>query len=513
MHRAELANTVARRSTAHGKPARFLPLPHAFRALDAQSGVALLISLFALLLICVVGVALIMASGTDSALTGNYHSATSVYYSALAGLEEGRGRMLPRSPNYLNTFVAPPGALLPPGQVRYILNPFPGETVAPWDQSTTTTFPDTEYAQEFGAPPPTSAPAMQSTNSIYTPPTTQVLPGPNYKWVRINAITIASAQTAFGVNVNPGFGTSTTPLFYDGNRLDVELNGVQALEITALAAMPNGSQRMLQYVVAPITLNFPAALTLDGANVTFTPPASNTFVVSGIDTTPCTPGPANGAAGIGYPNTNVSPDQSLANINAGIAAATSPAGGYPANFTGNYTGIVTAPNVLAVALPPNLQTPASLNGLVYNIAQKADVVVSGPTDQSIIPAGMSAANPMIIVVNGDLTLNSLPTNIGYGVLVVTGTLTYNSSISWLGVVLVIGKGQLVSTGPGAGIFQGATLVANTLAPDGTTLPALGPASSTQAGGNGFVYSSCWINTLNPIAYKILSFREIPQTGP
>src|SRR5271154_2079394 len=96
-----------------------------------ESGVALLIALFALLLICVIGVALIMASGTHSALTGNYRSATSVYYAALAGLEEGRGRLLPKSPNYLGAFGAPPGILLNPGDVRYIINPLPGETVAP----------------------------------------------------------------------------------------------------------------------------------------------------------------------------------------------------------------------------------------------------------------------------------------------------------------------------------------------------------------------------------------------
>src|SRR5271166_2915740 len=90
----------------------------------AEAGVALLISLFALLLICVVGIALIMASGTDSALTGNYHSATSVYYAALAGLEEGRGRMLAKSANYLPTALALPAGSLPaPGQVWYILNP------------------------------------------------------------------------------------------------------------------------------------------------------------------------------------------------------------------------------------------------------------------------------------------------------------------------------------------------------------------------------------------------------
>ncbi|HZC64946.1 MAG TPA: pilus assembly PilX N-terminal domain-containing protein, partial [Candidatus Dormibacteraeota bacterium] len=112
----------------------------------------MLISLFALLLISVVGVALILASGTDTALTGNYHSATSVYYAALAGLEEGRGRLLPKSPNYLTpAFVGPVGGILAPGEVRYILNPLPDETVAPWDLGTPSTYPDTEYFQEFGA--------------------------------------------------------------------------------------------------------------------------------------------------------------------------------------------------------------------------------------------------------------------------------------------------------------------------------------------------------------------------
>src|SRR5271165_3472993 len=123
------------------KDERTLHLARTFRARTAESGVALLISLFALLLICVVGVALILASGTDSALTGNYHAATSVYYAAQAGLEEGRGRMLPKSGNsYLPTALGLPSGSIPgAGQVWYILNPLPGETVAPWDLSNTAT--------------------------------------------------------------------------------------------------------------------------------------------------------------------------------------------------------------------------------------------------------------------------------------------------------------------------------------------------------------------------------------
>src|SRR5208282_6430779 len=129
------------------------------------------------------------------------------------------------------------------------------------------------------------------------------------------------------------------------------------------------------------------------------------------------------------------------------------------------------------------------------------------------PATMSAANPVTIVVNGDLTL-SAGAPIGYGILVVTGTLTYDPSISWNGIVLVIGTGHLVavvsgSTG-GTG-FTGAVVVAKSLMDDGITpwpQPTPGPSSSDQSGGGtGFFYSSCWIKAVqNPVSFKILSFR-------
>src|SRR6266850_4486073 len=68
-----------------------------------EAGIALLISIFVLLLISVVAIALIVSSGTESALAGNYRSSTGVYYAALAGLEEARGRLVVKNPNSFNT--------------------------------------------------------------------------------------------------------------------------------------------------------------------------------------------------------------------------------------------------------------------------------------------------------------------------------------------------------------------------------------------------------------------------
>ncbi len=461
------------------------------RKAKAESGVALLISLFALLLICVIGVALIMASGTHSALTGNYRSATSVYYAALAGLEEGRGRLLPKSPNYLGVFGAPPGVLLNPGDVRYIINPLPGETVAPWNVGTPTSYPDTEYQQEF-APNlmPTSAPSLQWINASAPP---AGLANPFYKWVRINAVTVGSQQS-LGVNVNSSVSsTPNTPVFYSNNTLSVVNPGVQALEITSLAVSPNGSQRMLQYVVAPITYNlsFPAAITMEGSAsgpVTFAGPPS--LVVDGTDALlPGTCAPGTPVAGIG--------------VTGGVS-------------TGGVTGasVIPAPGAQPVTAATNLQTPGSLDTLAQTIMANTDVPpMSGTQNQSIFPVTMSASNPVTIAVNGDLDLSTW-TGQGFGILLVTGKLTYDPSFSWSGIILVIGQGLVVSTGSGGGQILGAALVAQTRPGGGPLLSAFGPASWQTTGGLTIKYSSCWVNAVQPpITYKILSFREIPQVTP
>src|SRR6267378_8593600 len=120
-----------------------------------EDGIALLISIFVLLLISVVAIALVVSSGTETAIAGNYRSATGVYYAALAGLEEARGRFLRNNPDYVlkadANFLPPPGTPLAIGDVRYILNPNPAlnENMG----NVLTIYPDNEYATEFTAAP------------------------------------------------------------------------------------------------------------------------------------------------------------------------------------------------------------------------------------------------------------------------------------------------------------------------------------------------------------------------
>lgn len=527
----------------------------------SERGAALLIAIFALLLISVVGIALIVSTGTDSALTGNYRTSTSAYYAALAGLEEARGRLLwknqdcfvnrpnsPPNPNCPNpSFIPMVGDLPAMGltDVRYILNPASGETVDPTSASPSN-YPDTEYQTDLGWS--LSGANVQTIASVSS---AAGMPGQPYKWVRINVVT----EKALGVDVNgDGVVDTTTPLLYDPARVDgfnnpapslivpnppnpTPATAVQVLEITSLGVLPNGSKRLLQYVVVPYlvstqvsfppsgpppgpppNINFPGALTLAGNNVSYHGPGTGSFYIQGNDQSPACSPPNYMEVPIGFTN---STDSSKSNIVTGTA-------GEPGNYLG-YPPLgpppqhpSTSPNSfqdVSLTTRPSWLTPTGLDSVVQDITNSADIVFNGSINgnTSLTPLGMSPSNPpLTIVVNGDLDLNGWH-GTGYGLLLVTGTLKYDPDATWEGLVLVIGQGNFVSTKSGSGGIDGAVFVAKTRDPSGNLLTVLGAASYSQTGSGGFLgrgiyYNSCLVNRAGaqaPLTYKILSFREIP----
>jgi hypothetical protein len=470
-----------------------------------ERGVALLIAIFALLLISVVGIALIVSTGTDSALARNYRTSTGAYYAALAGLEEGRGRLLWKNSAFINktvaNFVPTGGGTLDVHQVLYIINPAGGEAVVPNDPSNA--YADTEYGQEFdwglGG-----ATIQGPVNSVSQ---TGGYPGPSFKWVRVNPTTEHSMGDVDvdGQNAQDRL----TPLFNDGTGLNRTQTGNQVLEVTALAVLPSGAKKMLQYVVTPISFNLPlpAALTLLGStgnNVQFTGPNHSSFFVNGNDqfaVGSCAPGTTPVFA-IGYAN-----GSDASGINA------TP----PAQFPGS-GGSSTTPSVGNVVVPPAFQTPVALNSYLQNIVSNADATISPvPPATSVpgsqLPTAMSVSNPMTVVVTSDLDLTGWH-GIGYGLLLVTGTLTYDPDATWNGIVLLVGKGDFVATRGGTHQLNGAMLIAKTVDNNGNPLSTFGPSSFSQTGGDpsgyGIYYSTCNIKAAQqPSTYKVVSFREIP----
>lgn len=492
------------------------------RAKGTEIGVALLISIFILLLISVVAIALIVSSSTESSLAGNYRSATGVYFGATAGLEEARGRLSSKDPNsFKNTapgFLPTPGTPLAIGSVAYVLNPGPTDAIG---SMLSTTYQDKEYDTEFGAGALGGA-TVTTTTSVWNnnPLNTLSFPPPLYKWVRINAVTEKSLNLLVAPSFSPPYD-ATTPVYYDGVQLNISGSGSQVLEVTALASLPNGGQKIVQYLVAPMIVNliFPAALTMDGYSDAFSSPDHSVFQIRGdADSSDAA------CSSMPYPVPAIGvPDSAdVGSVTSGIPVT-------PHDETGNFTGTGGPPSVSNVRslLTPNLQTVQGLNQLAQTIIQNADAVISDPSgnaNQSNLPSAMSSTNPMTIAVQGDPT-QPLQGNFflgpgftGYGLLLVTGNFTYATDSNWYGIVLVIGQGTVtaVESGPG-GTFTGATLIAQTRNSSGAPLagPHPGPASFNDTVGpnvgRGFLYNCSWIQAAQlQTPYKILSFHEIAQ---
>lgn len=500
-----------------------------------EAGIALLIAIFVLLLISVVAIAVVVSSGTESALTGNYRSSTSVYYAALAGVEEVRARLRPNDPNsFKNTWAAfypAPGTPLPIGTVGYVLNPSPADAGA-----MLVTYPDTEYDNEFGLGA-LGAANVQTTPSVWNRNPLKGLPfsGPLYKWVRINAV----SEKSLNLDVDSdGLADSTTPLYYDdtnpasphlSNNSTVGSQALpQAFELTALAVLPNNSQKLLQYLAASASIPLPpflAGLTISGSGTsspTFQAPANNqVYAVQGVNQD-CSGNPAAGSvAAIGvfgdYSGGSYNTD-----LNGIVNGIPNSVGSPPANPQQNYTGN-TPPHALPdveylSTFPATLQSPAQIDGFAQNIIQNAvaSFVPAGSagTQQAFLNSlNMSLTNPVTVVANGNLDLTNW-TGTGYGLLLVTGTLTYDPATSWNGIVLVIGQGQINNIDHGQyRQMDGAVFVAKTRDASGNLLTGRigGGLVSFDAlmQGNGIRYSSCWIQKAQPIGgYKILSFHEV-----
>ncbi len=492
-----------------------------------EDGIALLISIFVLLLISVMAIAMIVASGTESSLAGNYRSSTSVYYAALAGLEEGRGRLLGKNAgSFKNTAPTLISTPLPIGQPVYIINPVGGENVTPWVPGST--YADTEYNSEFTPTYPLPNPSP-STLSVSTVAGVQ---GPSYKWVRINAV----SEQSHGIYVDGDTTRGNQVLYYDSTvpKLTKNSSGTQQVfEITSFAVLPNGSQKMLQYLAAPTQITLPpflAALTLSGSHggsdPAFQAPANNSVYAVKGDDQDCN-GNLTGAkfAAIGffggYNGGNYNPAQN--GIINGIPL-------FPPSSAAqsNYTGQNSAPDVEYLnTYPANMQSPSQLDAIVNSIALNADAIVpAGSTPSSatyplstftqanLTPLGMSPTNPLTVVVNGNLDVTSWA-GTGYGLLLVIGKFTYDPATTWNGIVLVIGQGAVDNIDHGQYMqMNGAVFVAKTRDPSGNLLSQIGGASvsfDAAMQGNGIRYSSCWIQKSLPTSgYKILSFHEISQ---
>src|ERR1700724_2470515 len=116
------------------------------RERHSESGIALLIAIFVLLLITAIGAGMIMLTNTEINTSANFRDEQTALFASKAGIEEVRDRLRTGASNTLSASL--PTVLM--GQnngALYILNPSNGETDRPW-VTNGTFYPDTEVCSE-----------------------------------------------------------------------------------------------------------------------------------------------------------------------------------------------------------------------------------------------------------------------------------------------------------------------------------------------------------------------------
>jgi hypothetical protein len=191
-----------------------------FQISKGERGVALLIAMFALLLLSVIGLGMMYSNNMETLINSNYRDKQGAFYSALAGLQEARQRIVyPYSINPSDPTVTPP-MQLPSTTAANIIYFIADSTVAPW--STSNKYLDTELCQErlsltgmssgTTGIPCTTLPSVSNWYASYNDSASTSAPWNlsyplDLKWVRVQLK--ANNNTPHPVNGNASDGSQT----------------------------------------------------------------------------------------------------------------------------------------------------------------------------------------------------------------------------------------------------------------------------------------------------------------
>jgi hypothetical protein len=230
-----------------------------------ERGMALLLTLFALLLISGIGLFMVLSSNTENRIDANYGSSLRAYYSARSGLEEARDRIkFPSSSPGGLADLLPQDIAGNPGGVLYILNPAGGETVDPTDPASSYFDDELCHAYNSGTPKGIKCATVPGVNNWQLPPQPALAPASGqlgYKWIRINMKTNRTADPYF-VDQAGAAATLDTRVCWDGQAEQLspgggcDANGMQTVYMLTSLATPSQSassaRKLLQIeVVAP----------------------------------------------------------------------------------------------------------------------------------------------------------------------------------------------------------------------------------------------------------------------
>lgn len=437
----------------------------------AEAGIALLIALLVIVLLSAFAFSMVALTTSQLQLGKTIQTQTQVYYAALAGLEEARGRLEPAAPDALS------GSPLPTAvnQVAYLVNGAMQDPVQPTNPASP--YYDIEYAREFSG---------GLTGASVLTPVSSDQPGAGtvsaipYKWVRITLKTEYSS----GQDVDQdGTLNNTLPVYWDGAHQNVTGTGVPVYKLTALAVDASGIRQMAQAEVAGRVSSYSALAGLaTGGAATLTGLAgqkgsTSNLVVNGndtVNTTPC------GTAGVPGLVTVGTASISSATVN-GIPTATEQVASLPTSPAAFINSLRGGATPILNAAPTHVSLVSGGTGYVGT-----DVVLGTQ------PSGTTPAQPAIVYSDKPLTISGANST-GDGILLVSGNLSITGGFNYRGLIVVEGTATLASNSTGSIQIQGSVISSGNLS-----------ANSTQSSSNALrvSYDSCAV---------IDSFQSLPKT--
>jgi hypothetical protein len=458
---------------------------------SGERGVALLLTLIIILILSGLAVSLVLLTDSEVRLGQTAQAQGRVFYAAMGGLEEARGRINGSAPDTITPSL--PNSIL---QVLYIVNSSSSDPVQPTNPNSP--YYDSEYSYEF---PGGFASASVLPNIASDQPGAGTFSAIPYKWVRITLETEASAHRDINQDA---ILNSTAPIYWDGTQETLSPSGgTLVFVLTALAVDSTKVIKILQTEVAVGTGFAPtAAFASEGSatvlgNPAMTSPAN--VIVNGNDSNPggagcpplATPLPGILAGGV------ISSSAVSITGNPAMQSSVTP-------FPQSVTLLMTHYQPSATAITSVDPDHVIFNGTSYT----ADGTTLGTQ-----PSGGTSGTTQIVYADQPLTITGSG-NTGYGLLLVNGNLTITGNLNYQGVIIV--NGQINFTPPSSGNIT----VSGSLVGAGSTVLSA-PASSGNA-TISVLYNSCVVaqvlqaagggsssSLLSPTTSpQILSYREL-----
>lgn len=461
---------------------------------NKQRGIALLLCIFALLLLTGIALALMFMSDTETAINANYKDSQRAYHSAMAGLEEARVRLMPDAAGNVSPIapIAMPAANTA-GSVTYIVNTNGKDDIRPWNPDNP--FFDTQLCHEGFATalsiPDTGAnvPCLKQAppGNYYTAPNSLLDPytgtsrAMDYKWVRITWKTNASAGVPFYVSAPGGTPTpflETTPICFDGTRQIplpsgppgpcesyTSLGLSTVYRLTSSATTPRGSVRMLQMEVA----NLPPIVTNAAVDSQDHVTLNGQLTVNGYDYCSCDcTTTKDGISCIDrkgqvcdrekwaiYAHNDVDPPNNSENLYSGKNPAYVSGQPWPYDIPSMIEtykqGAVTPPwSCTAGSAGANANCGTQSNAVLGVPPKFPPSPVDAPASDPAYGAcsngvGPGCPSPQVTYVPGNVQLTGAA---GNGILIVDGDLDIHGGLNFYGLILV--KGVVQFTGGGSG---------------------------------------------------------------